>query len=199
MFIWERIDGIIDYKSMLDRMEDRLNKIIDLSAPETIFLLQHADVYTAGTGVDIDKDSEVPITHTGRGGKVTYHGPGQRVIYPLLRLSEKDVKLYISQLENWIINSLADLHIESYIVPKRVGIWVNGPKGESKIGAIGIRVKKWVAYHGIAVNISTDISKYDPIVPCGITDAYVTSLKELGVDITMEEFDEILKKNFFRP
>lgn len=199
MPIWETIEGLSDYESILQRMEARLQKVIDdTSFPETIYLLEHSDVYTAGTGLS-KKNSAVPLIYTGRGGKITYHGPGQRVIYPILRLHEQDLKLYVKQLEDWIINVMTDFGIKSYTVPGRVGIWVTGPKGESKIAAIGIRVKKWVAYHGISVNINTDLSKYESIVPCGITDAYVTSMQELGINTTIEEFDKILKRNFFRP
>lgn len=197
---WHKIDKAIEYNKMLTIMESKVEEVISGSSPDTIFLLEHEDVYTAGTNA---KDNELlaphfPIVKTGRGGKYTYHGKGQRVIYPVINLNNrtKDLKLYIRHLEDWIINSLLELNIKSYIIPDRVGIWVLGPKGESKISAIGVRVKKWVTYHGISVNIAPDLGKFDGIIPCGINDAHVTSLKELGVDITIDEFDEILKRQW---
>lgn len=198
MIIWEKISDPIDYNEMLKLMENRVQEVINEKSPDTIFLLHHKDVYTAGTSAKENEllDPFLPIIHTGRGGKFTYHGPGQRIIYPIINLSnrEKDLRLYIKSLEHWIINTLAELGVKAYLVPDRIGIWVMGPKGEAKIGAIGVRVKKWVAYHGIAVNVSTDLTKFNGIIPCGINDAFVTSLEELGVQIKLEEFDELLQK-----
>lgn len=200
MTIWQKITDPIDYNEMLTLMEAKVEEIINQRSSDTIFLLEHKDVYTAGTNA---KEEELlnpifPVIQTGRGGKFTYHGKGQRVIYPLINLNnkEKDLRGYIKNLEKWIINSLAEIGIEAFIVPGRIGIWVSGPKGTSKIGAIGVRVKKWVTYHGIAVNISTDLSNFNGIIPCGIDDAPVTSLEALGIRMTLEEFDEILKKNW---
>lgn len=200
MTIWQKIDIPTQYNKMLILMESKVEEVISGHSPDTIFLLEHEDVYTAGTGA---KDNELiearfPVIHTGRGGKFTYHGPGIRIIYPIINLNnrEKDLRAYIKCLEHWIINTLAELHIKAYLVPGRVGIWTLGPKGESKIGAIGVRVKKWVTYHGIAVNISPDLSKFDGIIPCGINDAHITSLQELGVNISLDEFDKVLKKQW---
>ncbi len=200
MIIWEKIVSPIDYNEMLEMMEARVHDVISGTSPDTIFLLEHKDVYTAGTNAKETEllDQRFPVIHTGRGGKFTYHGPGQRVIYPIINLGnrEKDLRGYIKTLEHWIISALAEISIAAYIVPGRIGIWVTGPKGEiSKVGAIGVRVKKWVTYHGIAVNLSTDLTKFGGIIPCGIDDASVTSLEELGVNLTLEEFDELLKKH----
>jgi lipoyl(octanoyl) transferase len=200
MIIWQKIDTPTQYNKMLSLMESKVDEVISGRSPETIFLTEHEDVYTAGTNAKANEliEAHFPVIHSGRGGKFTYHGPGIRIIYPIINLNnrEKDLRAYIKHLEHWIINTLAHLHIKAYLIPGRVGIWTLGPKGESKIGAIGVRVKKWVTYHGIAVNISPDLSKFSGIIPCGINDAHVTSLQELGVNISLDEFDEILKKHY---
>mgnify|MGYP006383177235 CR=1 FL=1 len=199
MIIWHKIDTPTQYNKMLAAMESKVDEVISGRSHETIFLTEHEDVYTAGTGAKAEEliDARFPVIHTGRGGKFTYHGPGMRIIYPIINLNnrEKDLRAYIKYLEQWIINTLAQLHIKAYLIPGRVGIWTLGPKGETKISAIGVRVKKWVTYHGIAVNISPDLSKFSGIIPCGINDAHITSLQELGVNINIDEFDEILKKH----
>ncbi len=201
MISWQKKHGLVDYKSMLEIMDSKVQEVIG-GSPDAAFLLEHDHIYTAGTSFKNTEilDNNIKIIDTGRGGKITYHGPGQRVIYPILNLNKnnrnKDLKLYIRNLEHWIIDTLSYFAIKSYIVPNRVGIWVDGPNGKSKIAAIGIRVRKWVTYHGIAINISPDLSKYKSIIPCGIDDAYVTSMKELGINISLEEFDAIAKKIF---
>ncbi len=201
---WIKLPGTTDYKETLDLMELRLADVISQKASECVILTQHNDTYTAGTSSqdsDLLDNCDIPVYYTGRGGKFTYHGPGQRVIYPILDLKlhsrSKDIKLYIRNLEQWIINSLRILGVKAYTIDGMVGIWV-GKKNPAKIAAIGVRVKKWVTYHGIAVNISTNLDKYKGIIPCGINKFPVTSLLELGVDISMQEFDDILKKAFFK-
>lgn len=203
---WQLISGLVQYQDGLAIMEKQLEKVIAGEEKDTIYLLEHDHVYTAGTSA---KDNElkaklpnVPIIHVGRGGKYTYHGPGQRVIYPILDLRkehrEQDLKLYIKQLEHWIISTLSRFGIECYIIPDKVGIWTNLPQsqGPAKIGAIGIRVRKWVTYHGIAVNISNDLNMYKGIIPCGISDFPVTSIYSLGREVTMDMFDKLLKEEY---
>ena len=146
------------------------------------------------------KQKSIPLVYTGRGGKLTYHGEGQRVIYPILDLSsegrQKDLRLYIRMLEEWIIKSLLHLGVRAFTIDGMVGIWVQDNGLPAKIASIGVRVKKWVTYHGIAVNISTDLSMFSSITPCGLTDARMISLKKLGVNVTLNEFDSIIKEEF---
>lgn len=204
MVKWITIPGLVDYQEGIKIMEDQLVRVINSIEPDTIFLLEHKEVYTAGTSHNIDellKPDLFPIIYTGRGGKFTYHGPGQRVIYPIINLDvankDKDLKLYITQLEKWIILALTELGVKAFTIQGKVGIWVKNRQNiESKIGAIGIRVRKWVTYHGIAVNISTNLNNYSGIIPCGINDFPITSLEEMGINISMTEFDIVLKKKF---
>ena len=203
MITWISLPGLTPYDQALSLMEERVNDLIAKQNNETIYLLEHPDIYTAGTGSndnEILNAQDIPIIYTGRGGKFTYHGPGQRVIYPILNLNhtnrKPDLKLYIRNLEQWIINSLERVGIKSYTITNMVGIWVTHNKIHSKIAAIGVRVKKWITYHGIAVNITTNLQHYDGIIPCGINNFPVTSLKELGVEISMNDFDSILKEEF---
>jgi len=201
---WISFPGLIDYNTGLDLMQQRTNDVILNKKKEAVFLLEHQDVYTAGTSYKdnelLSDSNNIPVIYTGRGGKFTYHGPGQRVIYPILNLAGKnrspDLKLYISLLEQWIINTLNKLDVNAYTVDGKIGIWVNLDNAPAKIGAIGVRIKKWVAYHGIAVNLNTDISRYSGIIPCGINDFPVTSLLNIGIEITMSDFDYLLKKEF---
>jgi lipoyl(octanoyl) transferase len=203
MLTWQELKPSPPYTDTIALMESIVADVIAGSASETILLLEHEEVYTAGTGAkneDLLNPGNIPVIHTGRGGKFTYHGPGQRIIYPILNLAaphrQKDLRLYIKKLEEWIIRVLKEFGIEAYIVDGRVGIWTQKGGRDAKIGAIGVRVRKWVTYHGVAVNIAPDLAKFNGIVPCGISDAPITSMKELGVNVTMEEFDEVLKKTF---
>jgi len=198
MAIWQEIKGRIVYQDAMELMHQYLDKVINGYSDDIIMLLEHGDVYTKGTNAKENEllDAQgIPVISTGRGGKFTYHGSGQRIIYPIidLRKREKDLKLYIKQLEHWMIETLAHFGVKAYTVEGRVGIWTRDSGIEAKIGAIGIRVRKWVAYHGIAINIAPDLSKFNGIIPCGISDAPVTSLAKLEVCISMQEFDEILK------
>lgn len=216
---WQVLPGLVEYKKALMIMEQKLEQIIVDGGEDTIYLLEHQDVYTAGTGANddelIDKTS-VPVVHVGRGGKYTYHGPGQRVIYPIIDLRkpprERDLKLYVRFLEKWIISTLRRFDIECYTIPGKVGIWtdidntddkfhslsMSAKKIPAKIGAIGIRVRKWVTYHGIAVNISNDLSMYEGIIPCGISDFPVTSMYDLGQKISLDDFDLALKEEYLK-
>lgn len=196
----------IDYQDSLMLMENYVNKVIDGKEPEAVYLVEHLDVYTAGTNYkqeELLNHNNIPVIYTGRGGKFTFHGAGQRVIYPILNLAlpnrTKDLKLYVRMLEEWIINSLDILGIKAYIIKDKVGIWVKTNDDiPSKVAAIGVRVRKWVTYHGIAINISTDLNKFNGIIPCGLEDSLVTSLNQLGVYIKMTEFDKILEAEFIK-
>jgi lipoyl(octanoyl) transferase len=201
---WITLPGLVDYQEGIKIMEGQLDRVINSMQPDTIFLLEHKEVYTAGTSHNVEellKPDSFPVIYTGRGGKFTYHGPGQRIIYPIINLNNtdkvKDLKLYITQLEKWIILTLAELGVHAFTIQGKVGIWVKNSRNiESKIGAIGIRVRKWVTYHGIAVNISPNLDNYSGIIPCGINDFPITSLEDMGINISMTEFDIILKKKF---
>jgi len=201
---WITLPGLVDYQEGIKIMEDQLDRVINSMQPDTIFLLEHKEVYTAGTSHNVEellKPDLFPVIYTGRGGKFTYHGPGQRIIYPIINLNNtdkvKDLKLYITQLEKWIILTLAELGVHAFTIQGKVGIWVKNSRNiESKIGAIGIRVRKWVTYHGIAVNISPNLDNYSGIIPCGINDFPITSLEDMGINISITEFDIILKKKF---
>ncbi|MFY9589372.1 lipoyl(octanoyl) transferase LipB [Rickettsia endosymbiont of Halotydeus destructor] len=197
------IPGLSNYLDTLKLMEEHVNGIIDGSKTETIFFVEHSEVYTAGTSYrqnELLNPNNIPVIYTGRGGKFTFHGKGQRVIYPILNLASinrtKDLKLYIKMLEEWIINSLLYLGIKAYIISDKVGIWVKEKNKPAKIAAIGVRVKKWVTYHGVAVNISTDLDKFNGIIPCGLMNSAVTSLSQLGVNIDMNQFDKIIEIEF---
>ena len=204
MVKWITLPGLVDYQEGIKIMEDQLDRVINSMQPDTIFLLEHKEVYTAGTSHNVEellKPDLFPVIYTGRGGKFTYHGPGQRIIYPIINLNNtdkvKDLKLYITQLEKWIILTLAELGVHAFTIQGKVGIWVKNSRNiESKIGAIGIRVRKWVTYHGIAVNISPNLDNYSGIIPCGINDFPITSLEDMGINISITEFDIILKKKF---
>lgn len=204
MVKWITLPGLVDYQEGIKIMEGQLDRVINSMQPDTIFLLEHKEVYTAGTSHNVEellKPDLFPVIYTGRGGKFTYHGPGQRIIYPIINLNNtdkvKDLKLYITQLEKWIILTLAELDVNAFTIQGKVGIWVKNRQNiESKIGAIGIRVRKWVTYHGIAVNISPNLDNYSGIIPCGINDFPITSLEDMGINISITEFDIILKKKF---
>jgi len=200
---WITLPGHTEYSRAIKLMEQKLQAVIEGSADEAIFLLEHHDVYTAGTSfnkAELLEPDKFPVIYTGRGGKFTYHGPGQLIIYPILDLRKqnctKDIKLYVRNLEKWIINTLAQLNVKAYTIKDMVGIWVELNNAPAKIAAIGVRVRKWVTYHGVAVNISTNIENYSGIIPCGIDNFSVTSLNKLGVDISVQEFSSILKEEF---
>jgi lipoyl(octanoyl) transferase len=195
---------ISNYTEILQLMEDRVAQVINKSWSEIVYLLEHDNVYTAGLSALpselLNIQNNIPIIYTGRGGKFTYHGIGQRVIYPILDLSAhrcgRDIKKYISMLEQWIINVLNYVGVEAYILDGLIGIWVKYRGKDAKIAAIGVRVKKWVAYHGIALNIFTDLDKFSAIIPCGLSDFTVTSLEQLGIKIQIDYLDQIIQQEF---
>ncbi len=186
-------------------MEQRVADIIAGCANEAVWLLEHPPLYTAGTSTnaaDLKDANRFPVYPSGRGGQYTYHGPGQRVAYVMLDLNrrKKDIRLYVRELENWLVDTLSSLGVTGEVREKRVGIWVrheqNGLPREDKIAAIGVRVRKWVTFHGISLNVAPDLEHFSGIVPCGITQYGVTSLEGLGRDTPMAEADKNLKMCF---
>jgi lipoyl(octanoyl) transferase len=199
---WRRSPELIAYPDALATMEQRVELVHAGRAPELVWLLEHPPLYTAGTSAAPDEYlglPELPVYRSGRGGRFTYHGPGQRVAYVVLDLRRRkaDLRDFVWRLEEWAIRSLARLGVGAGRRPGRIGIWVStSPVGEAKIGAIGVRVRRWVSYHGIAVNVSPDLSHYAGIVPCGIREFGVTSLAALGSPATMADLDEALRAEF---
>ena len=174
----------IKYKDALELMENRLVGISNNEAQELIWILEHNEIYTAGTSYSESEilDKSIEVYKTNRGGKITYHGPGQLVCYFVLDLKKrkKDIRKFITTIENTIIDTLKFYEIETFADKKNIGIWYNEDSKEKKVAAIGVRVKKWVAYHGFSINISTNLEKYRAIIPCGIKNKDVTSLKEIS-------------------
>ncbi|MBM3532459.1 MAG: lipoyl(octanoyl) transferase LipB [Alphaproteobacteria bacterium] len=202
---WREEDRPVPYPEALARMEARVEEIRAGKAPELVWLLEHPPLYTAGTSADPKEllDPRFPVFATGRGGRYTYHGPGQRVVYALLDLKRRkpDIRAYVHALEAWAIGALARLGVEAETRPDRIGLWVrrsdrNTPWVEDKIGAIGVRVRRWVSFHGLALNVEPDLSHFGGIVPCGISAHGVTSLVDLGVPATMADLDAALKAAF---
>jgi lipoyl(octanoyl) transferase len=192
----------VDYRGAVEQMEQRVAAIRAGTARELIWLLEHPPLYTAGTSANDEELLEpgrLPVHRTGRGGRYTYHGPGQRIAYVMLDLRgrEQDVRCYVHQLEEWVIRTLARFQVRGERRDGRVGIWVVRPSGsEEKIAAIGVRVRRWVTYHGLALNVDPELEHYRGIVPCGIAGHGVTSLAELGVTATIEEVDAALRGTF---
>jgi lipoyl(octanoyl) transferase len=202
---WREEDRPVPYAEALAQMEARVEEIRAGRAPELVWLLEHPPLYTAGTSADPKEllDSRFPVFVTGRGGRYTYHGPGQRVVYALLDLKRRrpDIRAYVHALEHWAIAALARLGVEAETRPDRIGLWVrrtdrNTPWVEDKIGAIGVRVRRWVSFHGLALNVEPDLSHFGGIIPCGISAHGVTSLVDLGVPATMSDLDAALKAAF---
>lgn len=204
---WVIDDGLVAYEDAIAEMEGHVAAIARGEARERVWLLEHPPLYTAGTSAD-PKDllmaDRFPVYETGRGGQYTYHGPGQRVAYVMLDLKRRtqDVRAYVAALEEWIISSLWDYHVRGERREDRVGVWVRRPdKGadvEDKIAAIGIRLRKWVTFHGISFNVDPTLDHFSGIVPCGIQKHGVTSLVDLGLPVTMEENDSVLRSQFER-
>ncbi|MXP27723.1 lipoyl(octanoyl) transferase LipB [Porphyrobacter algicida] len=187
----------VPYAQALTEMEARNRAIADGTAEELVWLLEHPPVYTAGTSAAADEllDPRFEVFEAGRGGRYTYHGPGQRIGYILLNLGERgrDVRCFVHSLEGWVIATLADLGLESWRAEGRVGIWTKDIDGrEAKIGAIGVRVRRWVTMHGFSVNLAPDLSHFTGIVPCGIEEFGITSLERLGIGLAPEAFDKAL-------
>ena len=202
----------VPYDVAMAAMEQRVGNIITGQAREAVWLLEHPPLYTAGTSADptdFIMPNRFPVFTSKRGGQYTYHGPGQRVVYVMLDLNKRgrDVRRYVSLLENWIIATLAEFNIKGEVRSDRVGVWVKRPDqpraadgqiAEAKIAAIGVRIRKWVAFHGISINVDPDLEHFAGIVPCGISDHGVTSLVDLGHLVSMADLDLALKRNFER-
>ena len=191
----------IDYIESMKVLEQRVNDVFLGKKDELLWIIEHKPVYTAGiSSKKIDLlDKNLNVIKTNRGGKYTYHGPGQKVVYFVLDLNkrEKDIKKLVGKIENCIMEILKEYKIESYTDNKNIGIWVGSKKNSMKIAAIGIRVKKWIAYHGFSLNISIDLSKYNKIIPCGIKDKGITSLKNIGVS-NCTNINEIIINKFLK-
>lgn len=194
---WDVSDGLTPYPAAVTRMEQLQSAIRDDEARELIWLLEHPALYTAGTSADPAEllSAQFPVYETGRGGRYTYHGPGQRVGYVMLDLARrcKDVRCYVHALEGWVIDALGHFGVAARRADGRIGIWCDTPDGnEAKIGAIGVRIRRWVTMHGFAVNVAPDLRHFGGIVPCGIAEYPVTSLAELGIDASLADFDAAL-------
>ena len=193
---WRVTRGLVPYADALEEMEARAAAVAAGDAREFAWLLEHPPIYTAGTSaVPADLiDARFPVIATGRGGRHTYHGPGQRVGYLVLDLTKRgrDVRCYVHALEDWVIAALGMLGVTAFSVEGRVGIWTTDGGSEAKIGAIGVRVRRWITLHGFAVNVAPDLSHFGGIVPCGLPDYPVTSLAALGLTADMAAFDAAL-------
>lgn len=200
---WETTPGLTTYPDALARMATHVAEMRHSEAKELVWLVEHPPLYTAGTsakGADL-LNPAFPVFETGRGGQYTYHGPGQRVAYTMLDLRSRgqDIRAFVKQLEQWIILTLAEFGVEGFTRDGRIGVWVHTPTGgEAKIAALGIRVQGWVTSHGIAINVTPDLSHYLGIVPCGIREFGVTSLAALGVRVAMDEVDAALQRSFMK-
>ncbi|WP_424927331.1 lipoyl(octanoyl) transferase LipB [Amaricoccus tamworthensis] len=207
---WFSSPGLVDYEEATAFMENRVAEIQEGDAPEFVWLLEHPPLYTSGTSAD-PKDlltpDRFPVYPSKRGGEFTYHGPGQRVAYAMLDLNRRgrDVRGYVRNLEEWVIQTLAEFNVVGERRQGRVGVWVvrpdkpplaDGSSAEDKIAAIGVRIRKWVTFHGISINVEPELEHFSGIVPCGIQDYGVTSLVDLGLPVTMTDVDVALKRSF---
>lgn len=208
---WRICEELVGYEEALAFMEDRVAAIARGAAPECVWLLEHPPIYTAGTSAkDSDLlDARFPVHRTGRGGQFTYHGPGQRIAYVMLDLTQRrrDIRAFVCALESWLIATLAEFGVAGERREARVGVWVqrpdkapgpNGEMAEDKIAAIGVRLRQWVSFHGIALNVAPDLSHFSGIAPCGVREQHlgVTSLKDLGASATMADVDAALRRHF---
>lgn len=204
---WVVAEGLTGYDEAVAEMEARAALIADGKARERVWLVEHPPLYTAGTSArdeDLIAPERFPVFRSGRGGQFTYHGPGQRVAYVMLDLKRRqpDLRRFVAALESWLIGALGDFNIRGERREDRVGVWVRrpekGPQTEDKIAAIGIRVRRWVSFHGISLNVEPELSHFDGIVPCGVSQHGVTSLVDLGLPVTMPEVDSVLREAFER-
>jgi len=198
---WKIADRPVPYEEAILSMEQRVKDIREGDAKELIWLIEHPPLYTAGTSADsadLITPDRFPVYNAGRGGQYTYHGPGQRVAYVMLDLKKRnaDVRAFVQDMEDWIVDVLAQYQIKGEKRDGRVGVWVDRGFREDKIAAIGVRVRRWVSFHGISVNVDPDLSHYSGIVPCGISEHGVTSLVDLGIPVSMPEFDIELRSSF---
>jgi len=210
MIEWITSKTPVDYPDALRLMEDRVDAIHAGTASEAVWLLEHPPLYTAGTSArieDLTDPDRFPVYQARRGGQYTYHGPGQRVVYVMLDVGKRghDVRRFVQQLERWVIAALAEFNVTGHIRDGRVGVWVErddkpltatGQTAEDKIAAIGIRLRKWISFHGISINLDPELEHFTGIVPCGITEHGVTSLVDLGLPVTMDDLDVALRRSF---
>ncbi|GHE66844.1 octanoyltransferase [Camelimonas fluminis] len=207
---WLVSDGLVAYDDAVAFMEDRVARIAAGEARELAWLVEHPPLYTAGTSAkakDLVAPGRFPVFETGRGGQFTYHGPGQRVVYVMLDLKRRrpDVRAFVCALEDWLIGTLASFNITGERREGRVGVWVRRPEKapladgtmrEDKVAAIGIRVRRWVSFHGVSLNVEPELEHFSGIVPCGVQGHGVASLVELGIPVTMPEVDHVLRQRF---
>ena len=210
MVEWLISRGLTSYPDALAHMENRVEAILAGEKPEQIWLVEHPPMFTAGTSArkgDLKDPDMFDVFESRRGGEYTYHGPGQRVAYAMLDLNKrgKDVRAYVSKLEAWVIATLAEFNVQAGSREGRVGVWVDRPErpslldgrdAEDKIAAIGVRIRRWVTFHGISINVEPELDHYTGIVPCGISDYGVTSLVDLGIPATMGDLDAALERSF---
>ena len=199
---WKISKTIINYDDAISLMEDKVLKIKQNIDKELVWLLEHGSIYTAGTSAkeqDMLNKKEVLVRYTGRGGQWTWHGPGQRVAYVMLDLKKRspDVRAYVNALEEWIILTLRDFNLEGTRLEQKPGVWIkNNNNSYNKIAALGVRISSWVTWHGISINLNPDLNAFENIVPCGILNGSVTSFKNLDINVSMNELDQSLIKNF---
>lgn len=210
MVEWLISDRPVAYEDALQQMEERVAGIAAGTASEAVWLLEHPPLYTAGTSAkpdDLLTPDRFPVYAARRGGEYTYHGPGQRVAYVMLDLTKRgrDVRAFVQKLETWVIEVLAEFNLTGHVRAGRVGVWIERPEkpkladgrlAEDKVAAIGLRLRKWISFHGISINVDPDLSHFQGIVPCGISDFGVTSLVDLGLPVTMDDVDVALKRQF---
>ena len=201
MVEWLTSSGPVEYPEAVANMEHRVDEIRTGDAPDTVWLLEHASLYTAGTSADeaeLLDPGRFPVFSTGRGGRYTYHGPGQRVAYVMVNLAHRnnDLRAFVGSLEAWLIATLARFGVRGERRQGRVGIWVGDGEFENKIAAIGVRVRHWVTYHGVSLNVDPDLEHFSGIVPCGIAGHGVTSLRDQGVEASMDDVDQALRETF---
>lgn len=210
MVEWTVLPGLAPYVETLAAMEARAAAIAEGTAGEAVWLLEHPPLYTAGTSAraeDLTDPGRFPVHVAGRGGQYTYHGPGQRVVYLMLDVGKRgrDVRCFVRDLERWVIATLAEFNVRGEIRPGRVGVWVprpdrpplpDGTPAEDKIAAIGIKLRRWVSFHGLSINVEPDLGHFSGIVPCGIRDQGVTSLVDLGLPVTLADLDAALMRTF---
>lgn len=197
--IWEVSAGLTDYPEALGRMQAIAAGIRSGTEPERLWLVEHPPLYTAGTSADpieLVDSNRFPLFAAGRGGRYTYHGPGQRVVYVMLDLAARgrDVRCFVATLEAWIIAALADFGVAGRIIPGKIGVWVDSEVGPAKIAAIGVRVQRWVSFHGLSINVDPNLGHFAGIVPCGLPDP-VTSMAALGVKAGLEDIDAALERH----